>query len=150
MQCHRSDGGVNQLVAYGLTISRRAVLLISILNAFEAILKMLVEAVKESRQGQKFENQRRSNARKRAEMPCEILEHSRKQLILQADEDLPFVNEKSCLSPEKLVITVLERLVHGVFRNKNIDIIGVYKACLENIVSHPWIWCPYSDRSARN
>lgn len=139
VQCQRLYVEGAQLVANDTTISRRAVLISSILDSFEAILKMLLETVKVSWPGLRFKDQHRPEATSRAlqygRESCELLEQSKEQIIMQADEDLPFVNQNSCLSPEKLLITTLERLVHGVSSNGTIDVIGVYKACLENLVS---------------
>ena len=118
-------------------ISPRAKLLSFIPESFVAILKMLLEAVKECRQDINFENQHGSKEISRTQQygreACKLLEQVKDQLIMQNDEILPF--EESYYSLENPLITILERLVNGVFTTGTIDVIGVYKACLEKMVS---------------
>ena len=124
-----------------ILLSRRAVLLSSTLDSFEAILMMLLEAVKANRSQHAFDNQYRSKAISKVQeygrKSLWLLDESQRQIITQADENLYFDNQNSCLSGERLLITILERLTHGVFSRGTIDVISIYTACLENLVSNP-------------
>ena len=107
--------GVNvRLLGYTAEISARAKLLSFIPDSFEAILKMLLEAVKESRQDVNFENQRGSKEISRTQQygreACKLLEQGRDQLIMQNDEILAFEAGESYNSPENPLISILERL----------------------------------------
>ena len=146
MQCQHLYNQYARHVANDTTISPRAVLLSSILDSFEAILKMLLETVKAARSQDAtsaFHHQYRSETISKVEeygrLACWLLDESQRQIIMQADENLYFDSQNSCLSGEMLLITMLERLTHGVFSKGTIDVISIYTACLENIVSNPVI-----------
>lgn len=105
---------------------------------------MLLETVKATRSENAtdaFDHQYRSKAISKVQeygrKACWLLDESQRQIITQADEDLYFNNQNSCLSGERLLITILERLAHGVLSKGTIDVISIYTACLENIVSNP-------------
>ena len=140
VQCQHLYNQYARHVASDTTISRRAVLLSSILDSFEAILKMLLETVKADRSKPALNSQPRSRAiikvHERGRKACWLLEESEEQIIMQADENLYFDNQNSCLSGERLLITILERLAQGVFSRGTIDVISIYIACLENLVSN--------------
>jgi hypothetical protein len=102
-------------------------------DALGAIFHMLVEAVRDvkpdanrSRCGKKV-----SSHWKEA---CRLLETARDELITEASGAAAGENVGPVLTPEAILIILMERLVCGVFRSGNVNIISIFEECLEQLV----------------
>ena len=119
-------------------ITENAILLASIVDALGAIFKMMVAAVRDERirpnslQEKAILSNKVSNY---ADEACELLETARDKLITEAIGAAPGENVGPVLTPEAILIMLVERLVCGVFGTGNVEVIAVYEECLEHLVS---------------
>ena len=102
-------------------------------DALGAIFNMLVEAVRDVRHNT---NQSRCGKRvsRHSNEACELLETARDELITEASGAAAGENVGPVLTPEAILIMLLERLVRGVFRSGNVNVISIYEDCLEQLV----------------
>lgn len=114
-------------------ISGSAILLSSMVDALGAVFNMLVEAVrdvrydaKQSRCGKKV-----SSHHKEA---CKLLETARDELIREASGAAAGENVGPVLTPEAILIMLMERLVRGVFQSGNVNVVWIFEECLEQLV----------------
>ena len=114
-------------------ISQSAILLSSIVDAFGAIFSLLVEAVgdvmydaKQVQCGKKV-----SKSFKEAQS---LLETARDELIVEASGVAAGEHIGPVVTPEAILIMHMERLVCGVYRNGNVEIISMLEQCLESLV----------------
>ena len=119
-------------------ISGNAILLASIVDALGAIFNMMVAAVRDERPRSKSSQERATlsnNVSNYADEACELLETARDKLITEATGAAPGENVGPVLTPEAIIIMLMERLVRGVFGTGNVEVIAVYEECLEHLVS---------------
>lgn len=114
-------------------VSKSAILLSSIVDAFGAIFSLLVEAVgdvmydaKQVQCGKKV-----SKSFKEAQS---LLEIARDELIVEASGVAAGQHIGPVVTPEAILIMHMERLVCGVYKNGNVNIIGILEQCLEDLV----------------
>lgn len=114
-------------------ISESAILLSSIVDALGAIFNMLVEAVRDIRH-----DANQSRCRKKAcghyKEACRLLETARDELITEASGAATGENVGPVLTPEAILIMLMERLVCGVFRRGNVNVIRILEECVEQLV----------------
>ena len=115
-------------------ISDSAILLSAIVDAFGVIMNIYIEAVgdvlrdvKETRCGKKV-----SKSFKEAQ---DLLERARDELIVEASGVTSGEQIGPVVTPEAIIIVQIERLVCGVYKNGNADIISMFYQCLEQLVS---------------
>ena len=119
-------------------ITENAILLASIVDALGAIFKMMVAAVRDERLRPNSSPEKATLSNKvsnYADEACELLETARDKLITEATGAAPGENVGPVLTPEAILIMLMERLVRGVFGTGNVDVIAVYEECLEHLVS---------------
>ena len=114
-------------------ISEGAILLSSIVDACGAIFSLFVEAVddvmgstKQPRCGKKV--------CKSFNEALNLLETARDELIVEASGVATGEHIGPVLTPEAILIMHIERLVCGVYRDGNVDIISILEECLERLV----------------
>ena len=119
-------------------ISEHAILLASMVDALGAVFNMIVEAVRDARIGRKASQGKTALASKVSsygEEACSLLETARDELIKEATGSVAGENVGPVLTPEAILIMLMERLVHGVFGNGTVEVIAIYEECLEHLVS---------------
>ena len=119
-------------------ITGDAILLASIVDALGAIFKMMVAAVRDERLRPNSSQEKATLSNKvsdYADEACELLETARDKLITEAVGAAPGENVGPVLTPEAILIMLMERLVCGVFGTGNVEVIAVYEECLEHLVS---------------
>ena len=133
-----SCGEVNQHDA----ISESARLLASIIDALGAIFNMIVQAVCEVRNGLKnwkgkpvWMKARGSKMLRYARNACNLLETARDELIADSTGFSPDENIGPVLTPQAVLILLIERLVGGVYGSGSVDIMAVFDECLAQLVS---------------
>ncbi|PGH23142.1 hypothetical protein AJ80_02773 [Polytolypa hystricis UAMH7299] len=72
----------------------------------------------------------------RHKLVIEHLETARDQLITEADGDAKLQDDilGPLVTPETMMILLMERLSQGVFRESNVNFIGIYEGCLQNLI----------------
>lgn len=99
---------------------------------------MLVEAVRDVRQVRQDGTTQRSTCGKKVLSSCgeacKLLEQAKNELISEATGAAPGENIGPVLTPEAILILLMERLVHGVFRDGSVDVINIFEECLEHLV----------------
>ena len=102
-------------------------------DAFGAIFNILVEAAsdvigdaKQPQCGKKVSNSYRE--------AHSLLETARDELIVEASGVAAIEHIGPVLTPEAILIMHMERLVCGVYKNGNVDIISILEECLERLV----------------
>ena len=117
-------------------ISDCAILQATMIDALGAIFNMLVAAVKESRFGhspdQKAEVWQR--ALRYGDEACKLFEKARDKLIAEATGSAPGEGLGPVITPEAILIMLLERLAHGVYGSGTVDVINILEECLEQLV----------------
>ena len=120
-------------------LSNGAILLAVMVDALGAIFHLLVETVEilrtDSRQIIDSMMEPKTKISKYGEEACQFLEQARDQLIREADGIASVNSIGPVVTPEAITITILQRLVAGVFRNGSVEIIGLYEECLESLVN---------------
>ena len=107
------------------------------IDALGAIFKMLVAAVRESRSGHSTDPNVEpwQRALRYGRKACKLLEKARDKLIAEATGSAPGQDLGPVITPEAIMIMLLERLVHGVYGSGTVDIINIFEECLEQLVS---------------
>ena len=107
------------------------------IDALGAVFNMLVAAVRESRSGnntdRNVEPWRR--ALRYGNEASKLLEEARNKLIAEATGSAPGWDLGPVVTPEPIMIMLLERLAHGVYGSGTVDIINIFEECLEQLVS---------------
>ena len=111
-----------------------AILLSSLVDAFGAIFNLAVEAVIDV-VGDAKQLQCGKKVSKSFTEAQSLLETARDELIVEASGVATGEAIGPVLTPEAILILQMERLVCGVYRNGNIDIINILEQCLEHLVS---------------
>lgn len=113
--------------------SESAILQSSMVDAFGAMLNMLLEAAgdvivdtKVLKSGKKV-----AESFKEADR---LLQMARDELIVEASGVADGEHVGPVLTPEAILIMHLERLIRGVYKNGNVDIINILEECLEHLV----------------
>ena len=114
-------------------ISQSAILLSSIVDAFGAIFNLLVEAVGEVMYDAK-QVQCGKKVSKSFKEAQSLLETARDELIVEASGVAAGEHIGPVVTPEAILIMHMERLVCGVYKNGNVDIISILEQCLESLV----------------
>ena len=66
---------------------------------------------------------------------CGLLEKARDRLIAEATGSAPGEGLGPVLTPEAIMIMLLERLAHGVYGSGNVNVINILEEYLEQLVS---------------
>ena len=114
-------------------ISESAILLSSMVDAFGALLNMLVAAVSDVMGDTKQSNCGRKVLKSFNEAR-ELLETARDELIVEASGVAPGEHIDPVLTPEAILIMHMERLVSGVYKGGNVNIVNILEECLERLV----------------
>ena len=118
-------------------MSESAILLASIVDALGAIFNMLVEAVRDARLTRKSAQSKHTLASKVSNFgdeACGLLRKARDELITEANGVVPGESVGPVLTPEAILIMLMERLARGVFGSGSVEIIAIYEDCLEHLV----------------
>ena len=122
------------------TIAEGAVLLSATVEALGAIFRILVESVRYIRSGRELNNaavmEPSSAVCQYTKEASKYLRVARDQLIRKADGKDKNDTIGPVLTPEAITITLMRRLVSGVFESGTIEIINLYEECLEHLVSY--------------
>lgn len=118
-------------------ISKHAILQATMVDALGAVFNMLVAAVRESRSRHSTNSnvvpwRRASIHGKEARR---LLEKARDRLIAEATGSAPGQDLGPVITPEPIMIMLLERLAYGVYGSGTIDIVNIFEECLEQLVS---------------
>ena len=120
------------------SIAESAVLLSATIEALGAIFRILVESVRFIRSNPKMDEvsmmESSSVVSQHAKEASKFLRVARDQLIRKADGKDKNDTTGPVLTPEAITITLMRRLVSGVYGNGTIDIINLYEECLEHLV----------------
>lgn len=120
-------------------LSHGAILLAVMVDALGAIFHLLVETVEvfrtDSSQIIDGMMEPESKVSRYGEEARQLLEKARDQLIREADGIASAYSIGPVVTPEAITITILQRLVAGVFRSGSVEIIGLYEECLEYLVN---------------
>ena len=120
------------------TIADAAVLLSATVEALGAIFRILVESVRFIRSDGEIDKaammEPSSAVSQHAKEASIFLGRARDQLIRKADGKDKNDTIGPVLTPEAITITLLRRLVTGVFGSGRIEIISLYEECLEHLV----------------
>jgi hypothetical protein len=68
---------------------------------------------------------------------CQLLKVAKARLIVEADEINHDKGLGPVVTPEAIIIMLLERLSRGVYRNATIDVLDLYEKIVEKIVQRP-------------
>jgi hypothetical protein len=109
-----------------------------IVNAFEAVFNVLFGAVKyfwtQAAVLDGSSNKITGIIGNHVKEACELLKAAKDRLIVEADE----INHDKVLgpvvTPEAIIILLLERLSRGVYQNATIDVIDLYEKIVSRIV----------------
>ena len=115
-------------------VSQSAILLSSIVDSLGAIFSLLVEAAGDVIYDAK-QKQCSKKVSKSFEEAHSLLETARDELIVEASGVAAGEHIGPVVTPEAILIMHMERLVCGVYKNGNVDIISILEQCLENLVS---------------
>ena len=131
------------------TIAEGAVLLSAIVEALGAIFRILVESVRSIRSDPDLEKaammEPSSVVSQHVKEACKFLRVARDQLIRKADGKDKNDTIGPVVTPEAITITLMRRLVSGVFGSGTLDIINLYEECLEHLVLYSfttWVNLP--------
>ncbi|KAL8797355.1 MAG: hypothetical protein Q9195_000510 [Heterodermia aff. obscurata] len=113
-------------------ISESAILLSSIVDAFGAVFSLLVEAVGDVMCDAK-QVQCGKKVSKSFNEAQSLLETARDELIVEASGVAAGEHIGPVVTPEAILIMQMERLVCGVYKNGNVDIISILEQCLESL-----------------
>ena len=121
-------------------IGEGAVLLSATVEALGAIFRVLVESVRFIYSGCDLNDaaimEPSSAVCQYTKEASKFLRLARDQLIRKADGKDKNDTIGPVLTPEAITITLMRRLVSGVFRSGTIEIINLYEECLEHLVSY--------------
>lgn len=113
--------------------SESAILLSSMVDAFGAILNMLLEAAGDVIFDTKV-LKCGENVSESFKEAHRLLQMARDELIVEASGVADGEHIGPVLTPEAILIIHLERLIRGVYQNGNVDIINILEECLEHLV----------------
>lgn len=107
------------------------------IDALGAIFNMLVAAVRESRSGHSTDPNAEPwrRASRHSKKACKLLEKARDRLIAEATGSAPGEDPGPVITPEAIMIMLLDRLAHGVYGSGTVDVINIFEECLEQLVS---------------
>lgn len=114
-------------------MSEDAILLSSMVDALGSIFNMLVEAVRDVQHDANQSSCGKEVSRYHSEA-YRLLETARDELITEASGAAAGENVGPVLTPEAILIMLMERLVCGVSGSGNVNIIGILEECLEQLV----------------
>ena len=114
-------------------VAQSAILLSSIVDAFGAVFNLLVEAVSDVIYDAKQAQCGKKVSKSFTEVQT-LLETARDELIVEASGVAAGEHIGPVLTPEAILIMQMERLVFGVYKTGNVDIIGILEQCLETLV----------------
>ena len=124
------------------TISGSVRLLASMVDALGAIFDMIVQAVRDARDGAKqyvgepgWGQPMGTKVSRYAKNACKLLETARDELVAESTGFSPDENIGPVLTSQAILILLIERLVGGVYGSGNVDIMGIYDECLAQLVS---------------
>ena len=127
-------------------IANGTVLLTVIVDAFESILRMIVETLKALRIREEITDDMMGPSSKvtgYGKEACESLQLARDQLIKEVDGQNRNDNIGPVITPEAITIALLGRLASGVLHDGAFDIILLYEEYLEYLVCRKSIMiCP--------
>ena len=131
----------NGIEVFEASISDRAILQATMIDALGAVFNMFVAAVRESRLGHQNDPSVPpwQKALSYGDEACSLLEKARDKLIAEATGSAPGEDLGPIVMPEAIVITLLERLIQGVFGSGTVDIINIFEECLEQLVRKPYL-----------
>ena len=115
-------------------IGTYVVLLDSLVDALKAVFHMLIETVRLIRLGRTVMDLEKGT-KDFADQACKLLTQARDQLIIEANRVLPNGQVDLVASPEVILVTLMERLIRGVFGDGIVDVIGIYGAVMEHLVT---------------
>lgn len=132
-QVHQGEQGAEHAV------SGSAVLLSSIVDAFGAVFNMLVETARDARVGHPQMTGQALQCGKKVlsncDEACRLLEQAKNELISEATGAAAGENIGPVLTPEAILIMLMERLTDGVSGAGSVDVINIFEECLEHLVS---------------
>ncbi|KAL8872906.1 MAG: hypothetical protein Q9174_001543, partial [Haloplaca sp. 1 TL-2023] len=111
-----------------------AILQATMLDALGAIYNLLVETVHGASQAWRHSKQPSVLSKQAivySDEACRQLEKARNDLITEAIGTAPGENVGPVVTPEAILIMILERLAQGVFGTGSVDIINILEECLE-------------------
>ena len=118
-----------------------AILQAAMFDALGAIYNMLVETVRCASSVKKGHSKHPSALSKKAiaysDEAWRKLETARNDLITEAIGTAPGENVGPVVTPEAILIMIMERLAQGVFGTGSVDVINILEECLEQLVSPP-------------
>ena len=122
---------------YEDAFSDKAILLASMVDALGAVFNMLVEAIRTARASERQigELPLGSKVASCGDEACRLLKNARNQLIAEAVGATPSNSLDLLVTPESILIMIMERLTRGVFGTGSVNIINVLEECLEKLVS---------------
>ena len=123
------------------TISASSILLNSIVDTLIAVYQMLISAVRATRHDAEGKKECMQSAVSYGNEALWFLRAARDDLIAEANDILHTATASVVPSPEGLVIMLMERLVSGVLDRGTVDVLRMYSACFEHLVSQPSIKC---------
>jgi len=141
VHCQRLQQSTGQLDKYEDDIADSALLLSATVDALGAVFNMLVEALRVARLGYSNRKDDHLILWKRAALygdeACRQLKIAGDELISEATGAAPGDNVGPVVTPEAMLIMIIERLVGGVFGTGSVDVINLLEECLEQLVSGP-------------
>ena len=115
-------------------VSQSAILMSSIVDSLGAIFSLLVEAVGDVMYDAK-QKQCSKKVSKSVTEAQSLLETARDELIVEASGVGAGEYVGPVVTAEAILIMHMKRLVCGVYKNGNVDIISILEQCLEDLVS---------------
>ena len=119
-------------------LSESVILLALMVDVFGAVFNPLVEAVRGVRRdGKQQQGEKWNVGRKVSEYSDEarkLLETAKDELIAEANGAASTENVGPVLTLQAVLIMLVQRLVCGVYRNGNADIINIFEECREHLV----------------
>ncbi|KAL8951301.1 MAG: hypothetical protein Q9222_002723 [Ikaeria aurantiellina] len=118
------------------SISEGAILQASMVDALGAIYNMLVEAIHGVHSCPEHERLAQGQqALRYSDEACNLLDQAKSQLIIEATGTLRRKSLGPVVTPEGVVLLMIERLIQGVHRNGKVNVINILEECLEQLVS---------------
>ena len=119
-------------------IAESAVLLSATVEALGAVFRIVVESVRSIRSDPGVDKtaimESSSAVSQYTKEASQYLKNARDQLIRKADGRDQNDTIGPVLTPEAITITLMRRLVSGVFGSGSIEVISLYEECLEHLV----------------
>ena len=117
-------------------ISNHAILQATMIDALGAVFSMLVAAVRESRSRPSTDSNvvPWRKASRHGKEASRLLKEARDRLIAEATGSAPGQDLGPVITPEPIMIKLLERLTYGVYGSGTVDIVNIFEECLEQLV----------------